>query len=131
MWYNSSQHFARMTQFLPPNLLALFSPREPIPYLPPASKLPHEKKNGGYTGVGIFLKYFEVIKVHYVFLSRTSYYFILRFRVIFGIHFYTHIYTFKNILLIALRYIPFVLCVMFIRVKYFFILHINKCFSFT
>jgi len=50
-----------MTQFLPPNLLALFSPREPIPYLPPASKLPHEKKNGGYTGVGSFLKYFEVI----------------------------------------------------------------------
>ncbi|KAI4499674.1 hypothetical protein M0802_005244 [Mischocyttarus mexicanus] len=48
-----------MTQFLPPNLLALFAPREPIPYLPPASKLPHEKKNGGYIGVGPFLKYFE------------------------------------------------------------------------
>ncbi|KAI4483694.1 PREDICTED: U1 small nuclear ribonucleoprotein 70 kDa [Polistes canadensis] len=48
-----------MTQFLPPNLLALFAPREPIPYLPPASKLPHEKKNGGYIGVGTFLKYFE------------------------------------------------------------------------
>lgn len=49
-----------MTQFLPPNLLALFAPRDPIPYLPPASKLPHEKKNGGYIGVGAFLKYFEV-----------------------------------------------------------------------
>ncbi|KAG7211538.1 hypothetical protein KM043_010798 [Ampulex compressa] len=48
-----------MTQFLPPNLLALFAPRDPIPYLPPASKLPHEKKNGGYIGVGAFLKYFE------------------------------------------------------------------------
>ena len=34
-----------MTQFLPPNLLALFAPREPIPYLPPSSKLPTEKKN--------------------------------------------------------------------------------------
>lgn len=50
-----------MTQFLPPNLLALFAPRDPIPYLPPASKLPHEKKNGGYIGVGCFLKYFEVL----------------------------------------------------------------------
>lgn len=48
-----------MTQFLPPNLLALFAPRDPIPYLPPVSKLPHEKKNGGYIGVGNFLKYFE------------------------------------------------------------------------
>ncbi|KAG6799666.1 U1 small nuclear ribonucleoprotein 70 kDa-like isoform X2 [Apis mellifera caucasica] len=48
-----------MTQFLPPNLLALFAPRDPIPYLPPVSKLPHEKKNGGYIGVGGFLKYFE------------------------------------------------------------------------
>lgn len=49
-----------MTQFLPPNLLALFAPRDPIPYLPPVSKLPHEKKNGGYLGVGAFLKFFEV-----------------------------------------------------------------------
>lgn len=49
-----------MTQFLPPNLLALFAPRDPIPYLSPASKLPHEKKNGGYIGVGNFLKHFEV-----------------------------------------------------------------------
>ncbi|CAD1474078.1 unnamed protein product, partial [Heterotrigona itama] len=49
----------KMTQFLPPNLLALFAPRDPIPYLPPVSKLPHEKKNGGYIGVGGFLKYFE------------------------------------------------------------------------
>lgn len=52
-----------MTQFLPPNLLALFAPRDPIPYLPPVSKLPHEKKNGGYLGVGSFLKYFEVSKL--------------------------------------------------------------------
>ena len=33
-----------MTQFLPPNLLALFAARDSIPYLPPADKLPHEKK---------------------------------------------------------------------------------------
>nr|CAD7464276.1 unnamed protein product [Timema tahoe] len=48
-----------MTQFLPPNLLALFAPREPIPYLPPPDKLPHEKKNRGYIGIGDFLKCFE------------------------------------------------------------------------
>lgn len=49
-----------MTQFLPPNLLALFAPRDPIPYLPPLDKLPHEKKNTGYTGVGAYLHFFEV-----------------------------------------------------------------------
>lgn len=48
-----------MTQFLPPNLLALFAPRDPVPYLPPPDKLPHEKKNRGYQGVGAFLKHFE------------------------------------------------------------------------
>jgi U1 small nuclear ribonucleoprotein len=48
-----------MTQFLPPNLLALFAPRDPIPYLPPVAKLPHEKKSRGYLGVGTFLKEFE------------------------------------------------------------------------
>lgn len=48
-----------MTQFLPPNLLALFAPRDPVLYLPPPDKLPHEKKNRGYVGVGGFLQYFE------------------------------------------------------------------------
>ncbi|KAJ8949998.1 hypothetical protein NQ318_002409 [Aromia moschata] len=48
-----------MTQFLPPNLLALFAPRDPVPYLPPVAKLPHEKKNRGYLGVGKFLDQFE------------------------------------------------------------------------
>uniref|UniRef100_A0A336K613 U1 small nuclear ribonucleoprotein 70 kDa n=1 Tax=Culicoides sonorensis TaxID=179676 RepID=A0A336K613_CULSO len=48
-----------MTQFLPPNLLALFAPRDPIPYLPPPDKLPHEKKSRGYLGVGAFLGHFE------------------------------------------------------------------------
>ncbi|XP_013149014.1 PREDICTED: U1 small nuclear ribonucleoprotein 70 kDa-like [Papilio polytes] len=49
-----------MTQFLPPNLLALFAARDPIPYLPPAAKLPHEKKQKGYDGVGGFLEKFEL-----------------------------------------------------------------------
>lgn len=48
-----------MTQYLPPNLLALFAPRDPIPYLPPSDKLPHEKKTRGYLGVGNFLGFFE------------------------------------------------------------------------
>ncbi|CAH1119892.1 unnamed protein product [Phaedon cochleariae] len=48
-----------MTQFLPPNLLALFAPRDPIPYMPPVAKLPHEKKNRGYLGLGRFLDQFE------------------------------------------------------------------------
>uniref|UniRef100_A0A7G3AWW5 U1 small nuclear ribonucleoprotein 70 kDa n=1 Tax=Lutzomyia longipalpis TaxID=7200 RepID=A0A7G3AWW5_LUTLO len=48
-----------MTQYLPPNLLALFAPRDPIPFIPPPDKLPHEKKSRGYTGVGQFLQFFE------------------------------------------------------------------------
>ncbi|XP_001947021.1 U1 small nuclear ribonucleoprotein 70 kDa-like [Acyrthosiphon pisum] len=48
-----------MTQYLPHNLLTLFAPRDPIPYLPPVSKLSHEKKNRGYSGVGSFMDLFE------------------------------------------------------------------------
>lgn len=48
-----------MTQYLPPNLLALFNPRDPIRYLPPTGKLPYEKKNRGYVGVADFVKFFE------------------------------------------------------------------------
>jgi U1 small nuclear ribonucleoprotein 70kDa len=49
-----------MTQFLPPNLLALFAPRDPLPYLAPPDKLVHEKKTNGLIGVGSFLDRFEV-----------------------------------------------------------------------
>lgn len=49
-----------MTQFLPPNLLQLFAPREPVPFLPPTDKLPHEKKRLPYGGLGEFLNTFEV-----------------------------------------------------------------------
>ncbi|KAG7459832.1 hypothetical protein MATL_G00214880 [Megalops atlanticus] len=49
-----------MTQFLPPNLLALFAPRDPIPYLPQLEKLPHEKHhNQPYCGIAPFIKHFE------------------------------------------------------------------------
>ncbi|XP_072282086.1 U1 small nuclear ribonucleoprotein 70 kDa [Pyxicephalus adspersus] len=49
-----------MTQFLPPNLLALFAPRDPIPYLPPLDKLPHEKHhNQPYCGIAPYIKEFE------------------------------------------------------------------------
>jgi len=49
-----------MTQFLPPNLLALFAPRDPLPYLPPPDKLPHEKKSQPYLGLAAFISSFEV-----------------------------------------------------------------------
>ena len=49
-----------MTQFLPPNLLALFAPREAIPFLPPTDKLPHEKKRLPYGGLVDFTDDFEV-----------------------------------------------------------------------
>jgi len=45
-----------MTQFLPPNLLALFAPRDPIPYLPPMDKLPSEKRDHHkYVGLAQFV----------------------------------------------------------------------------
>ena len=42
-----------MTQFLPPNLLLLFQPRQPIPYLPPIEKpkLPAQFKSAESGGV--------------------------------------------------------------------------------
>ena len=52
-----------MTQFLPPNLLALFAPRDPIPYLAPVDKLPWEKKTDGYNGVAQFIPSFEVDQI--------------------------------------------------------------------
>lgn len=49
-----------MTQFLPPNLLALFAPRDPIPFLTQLEKLPHEKHhNQPYCGIGPFIRHFE------------------------------------------------------------------------
>ena len=51
-----------MTQFLPPNLLALFAARDPIPYLPPTDKLTHEKKRHNYSGLSEYLDQFEVKK---------------------------------------------------------------------
>lgn len=49
-----------MTQFLPPNLLALFAPRELIPYFPPLDQLPWEKKPWPYSGISQYLNLFEV-----------------------------------------------------------------------
>nr|XP_034319583.1 U1 small nuclear ribonucleoprotein 70 kDa [Crassostrea gigas] len=48
-----------MTAFLPPNLLALFAARDPIQYLPPATKQGFEKRRVPYAGVSVFLKEFE------------------------------------------------------------------------
>lgn len=48
-----------MTQFLPPNLLALFQARDAIPFLPPTDKLTYEKKRQPYTGIADYLDHFE------------------------------------------------------------------------
>ena len=49
-----------MTQYLPPNLLALFAPREPLPYVQHLDTLPWEKKPWAYDGVSQCLSFFEV-----------------------------------------------------------------------
>lgn len=74
-----------MTQYLPPNLLALFAPRDPLPFLPPPDKLPHEKKTRGYLGVGNFLADFEVCcqirnDEHFVRLLIANWLFIILYR---------------------------------------------------
>jgi len=46
-----------MTQFLPPNLLALFQARPPIPYLPPPDL--KKRKLPAYQGVSSYLSAFE------------------------------------------------------------------------
>lgn len=60
---------SEMTQFLPPNLLALFAPRDPIPYLPPIEKHAHHRKLP-YTGVAQFLGEFEVSWVLFCHISN-------------------------------------------------------------
>ena len=49
-----------MTAFLPPNLLALFAPRNPIPFLQPLDKPRHLKRPWPYSGVAQYLTVFEV-----------------------------------------------------------------------
>lgn len=49
-----------MTQYLPPDLLALFAPRDPIPYLELLDKPVWDKKPWKYTGVAQCVSLFEV-----------------------------------------------------------------------
>ncbi|OAF69911.1 hypothetical protein A3Q56_02274 [Intoshia linei] len=48
-----------MTAYLPPNLLQLFAPDNPIPYLTPSHLLPSEKRPVFYNGVSQLLSNFE------------------------------------------------------------------------
>jgi U1 small nuclear ribonucleoprotein len=47
-----------MTQFLPPNLLALFAPREPIKFVPPLERPKHHRRLP-YTGLAQYMQLFE------------------------------------------------------------------------
>lgn len=44
-----------MTDKLPPNLLALFAPRPPLRWVPPADHAPGERKTAPITGIAAFL----------------------------------------------------------------------------
>src|ERR1700749_5715 len=44
-----------MTDKLPPNLLALFTPRPPLRYLPPSDHAPEHRRTAPITGVGQYL----------------------------------------------------------------------------
>ena len=44
-----------MTSLLPPNLLRLFAPRPPLPYLPPVDKGSKQRKSVHYSGIGEIL----------------------------------------------------------------------------
>lgn len=52
-----------MTQYLPPNLLALFSARPPIPFKPPVDRLKRRKNAQPIAGIAEFLSEFEVCQV--------------------------------------------------------------------
>ncbi|KAK6029506.1 hypothetical protein OSTOST_04386, partial [Ostertagia ostertagi] len=60
---SSSANLLKMTACLPPNLLALFEARPPIPYLPPPTDLLIEKKEKGkvveITGIAEYVSLFE------------------------------------------------------------------------
>lgn len=44
-----------MTAQLPPNLLRLFAPRPPLPYIAPVDKDPKKRKRLQYTGLSAYL----------------------------------------------------------------------------
>ena len=44
-----------MTDKLPPPLLALFQPRPPLRYIPPADRAPEDKPKSAISGVAQFL----------------------------------------------------------------------------
>ena len=50
-----------MTAFLPPNLIALFAPRERIEFKPPVCDLSHEKERtkNPYSGIAQFVSEFD------------------------------------------------------------------------
>ncbi|ODM87319.1 U1 small nuclear ribonucleoprotein 70 kDa [Orchesella cincta] len=50
--------------FLPPNLLALFAARDPIPYIPPVAKLSHEKPVRYCTGVANISTFLRIPPTH-------------------------------------------------------------------
>lgn len=47
-----------MTSGLPPNLLRLFAPRPPLPYIPPSDMDPAKRKRLRYTGIAKYIKEF-------------------------------------------------------------------------
>lgn len=65
-----------MTAFLPPNLLALFAPRDPIPYLAPLDKPAWLKRAWPYTGLAKFVREFEVRGLFAPFVMKWKCYFL-------------------------------------------------------
>ena len=58
--YRKHNSAREMTAFLPPNLLALFAPRDPIPYLAPLDKSSWLKRPWPYSGLALYVREFEV-----------------------------------------------------------------------
>lgn len=53
-----------MTDKLPPNLLALFAPRPPLRFIPPADHAPGERKTANISGLAAFLPQLQDYKEH-------------------------------------------------------------------
>lgn len=52
----------KMTDKLPPNLLALFAPRPPLRWVPPSDHAPAERKTANISGIAAFLPQLQEYK---------------------------------------------------------------------
>lgn len=69
---NEQHLIVTMTDKLPPNLLALFAPRPPLRWVPPADHAPGERRTAEITGLAAFLPALQEYKEKDVYVPTES-----------------------------------------------------------